>query len=76
MGIKSKETLEYPRHWWFSCSGFTCYIQTDEDNRITPGSTGIARRYVGETAKRFNKIMQRKFGGCMTDEYTKDGCAL
>jgi hypothetical protein len=74
---KTKEVeIEYPRHWWFSCSAFTCYIATDKHNNIDGLSTGIAKRYIGMPVKQFARMIQRKFGGVMINEYDKSGRPL
>ena len=73
---KEKVKIEYPRHWWFSCNVFTCYLETDEYDKIGINSTGVASHFVGVKAKRFAKRIQRKFGGVAIDEYLKGGQLL
>jgi len=72
--MKTKnDTIDYPRHWWFTCSAFTCYIETDSDDVIDVNSSGVARNFVGMLAKKFARKVQKKFGGVMINEYDKDG---
>jgi hypothetical protein len=73
---KEETQVEYPRHWWFTCSKFTCYIETDKEDKIGPRSNGVARHYVGEKARRFAKRVQQKFGGVCVNEYDAKGKLL
>lgn len=65
--------VQYPRHWWVSTNTFTCYVRTDEDNKITSGSTGFAVGYIGKSAEAFGKLISRKFGGLVFSEFNADG---
>ena len=67
---------EYPRHWWFSCNNFTCYVQTDENNLVTDKSAPIVGKFVGQPVKKLVGWIKRKHGGFMYDEYDKDGRAF
>lgn len=73
---KQKVKIDYPRHWHFSCSGFTCYIESDEENKITKNSTGFAGRYVGMDTMKFGKMINRRFGGVWAEEFDKNGKRL
>ncbi len=74
--MTEQNKVEYPRHWWFSCNRFTCYLETDEEDKVGINSTGMASHFVGEKARRFAKRIQRKFGGVGIDEYDKSGQLL
>jgi hypothetical protein len=80
MKIKSKKKqkphIDYPRHWWFTCNAFTCYLETDKDDNVGYNSKGIAHRYVGQSARKFAKLMNRKFGGAGVDEFDSSGHML
>lgn len=73
---KTKVEIEYPRHWWLSCSEFTCYVETDDKNKIDGNSRGVARAFIGEPMRRFVNKVRRKFGGVMIEEYDKNGKCL
>lgn len=73
MKTKNKPTIDYPRHWWLTCSAFTCYIETDSDDVIARNSRGVASRFVGTPVKKFARKIQKKFGGVMINEYNKEG---
>jgi hypothetical protein len=76
MSEKKKPKITYPRHWWFSCNKFTCYVQTDKDNKITRQSAPIVRAFVGQAGKKLSKWVQRKFGGLHITEFDSDGNSL
>lgn len=73
---KTKRQITYPRHWWFSCNKFTCYVQTDEENNVTAQSAPIVKRWAGQKAKKLAKWSQKKFGGLHITEFDSDGNAL
>lgn len=63
--------IEYPRHWWMSCSKFTCYVATDDENRVMTQSAPIVQRFTGQSIKRLVGWM-KNIGGFMFEEYDKD----
>ena len=69
----SLRVREYPRHWWFSCNTFTCYVQTDENDLVTDKSAPIVKKFVGQHVKKLVGWIKRKHGGFMYDEFDKTG---
>ena len=85
MAVK-KRKITYPRHWWFSCNKFTCYVQTDNRNNVTVQSVrvneanriknAIVAKFVGQSGKVFAKWVNKKYGGLQITEFSRDGRAL
>lgn len=71
-----KREITYPRHWWFSCNKFTCYVQTNEKNEVTRQSAPIVRRFMGQPGKKLSRWVQKKFGGLHITEFDENGNAL
>lgn len=76
MSEKKKPEITYPRHWWFSCNTFTCYVQTNEKNEVTAQSAPIAQKFAGQKARRLAKWAQKKFGGLHITEFDSGGNSL
>jgi hypothetical protein len=77
-----KREITYPRHWFFSCNKFTCYVQTDEDNKVANVINAkersrivreIIANFAGQPAKNLQKHIQRKFGGLYIAEFNEEG---
>jgi hypothetical protein len=67
----NKRKIKYPRHWWLSCSAFTCYVASDEDDFVMKQSAPIVRRFRGQHIKRLVRWM-KDIGGFMCAEYNED----
>ena len=67
--MSDQAKISYPRHWWFSCSMFTCYVATDDQDLIMPQSAPIVRkRFTGRHVKKLVGWM-KDIGGFMYAEY-------
>ena len=77
-----KREITYPRHWFFSCNKFTCYVQTNKDNKVANLINANERskivretisEFVGKPAKSLSRYVQRKFGGLNISEFNEEG---
>lgn len=80
-----KREITHPRHWFLSCNKFTCYIQTDEENKVVGVVDANERSkvvreliadFAGKPAKKLIKHIQRKFGGLHVTEFDEHGKAF
>lgn len=64
----NNEEIQYPRHWWLSCSLHTCYARTNEEDIIDGMSGFLSKYFLGQHIRELRQFMSG-IGGFLFKEF-------